>query len=149
MNANVMIVDDDPAIRRTIELMIAIGGLNGYSIHLAASGEECLQALSRGFRGVILMDVMMPGMTGWQTIAAIRDRGLLDGNVICILSALVDHAAPEHDDVRQHVLDYVTKPFDMDQLLTTIDTALLHVASLPSDDAIHESSVSAAGAAAG
>lgn len=127
MTANVMIVDDDPAIRRTIELMITAGGLDGHEIHLAAGGAECLEAIERGFRGLILMDVMMPGMTGWQTIAAIRDRGMLAGNVICMLTALVDPAGGEHEDVRQHVLHYVTKPFDMDELLDTIDSAMLHI----------------------
>jgi len=143
MNTNVMIVDDDPAIRGTVELMITIGGLNGHNVKLAASGEECIQALSRGFRGLILMDVMMPDMTGWQTIAAIRDRGLLDGNVICMLSALVDHADSQHDDVKQHVHDYIIKPFDMDRLLATIDNALRHLAPPASDEASEEDSISA------
>jgi len=142
MNANVMIVDDDPAIRRTVQLMMTVGGLRGHEIYLAASGTECIEALQRGFRGVILMDIMMPGMNGWQTIAAIRDRGMLAGNVICMLTALVDADDGEHDDVRRHVLDYVTKPFDMDELLATIDRALLHVPP-PADSESDEDYVSA------
>ena len=146
MNANVMIVDDDPAIRRTVQLMMTAGGLNGHPIRLVESGAQCVEALEQGFRGLILMDVMMPGMTGWQTIAAIRDGGLLEGNVICMLTALVDPADGQHDEVSQNVLDYITKPFDMDELLSAIDNALLHLAPV-GDSESDEDSVSAGASA--
>ena len=64
MCANMMVVDDDPAVRRTIEMMMAVADPEGLEVRFAAGGRECLDALAAGFRGLILMDVMMPGMTG-------------------------------------------------------------------------------------
>jgi len=82
-----MVVDDDPSIRSTVDIILKT---SGYSICAVESGQGCLDRLREGFRGLILMDVMMPKMDGWDTIAAIEDEGLYKGNVICMLTAVHD-----------------------------------------------------------
>ncbi len=123
MHDRVMIVDDDAAILRTVKLLMADGG---YDVRLAASGEQCLQMLREGFGGLVLMDVMMPGMDGWDTIAAIADQGLMDGNVICMLTALYD-PGPKMQRLKKHVLDYIRKPFSREELLAAVEDSLLYV----------------------
>ena len=123
MHDRVMIVDDDAAILRTVKLLMADGG---YDVRLAASGEQCLQMLREGFRGLVLMDIMMPGMDGWDTIDAIADQGLMDGNVICMLTALYD-PGPKMQRLKKHVLDYIRKPFSREELLAAVEDSLLYV----------------------
>ena len=61
----IMVVDDDEDILFTVRSIF-----KRYPVHVetAKSGVECLEILSKGFRGVVLMDIMMPGMDGWDTI---------------------------------------------------------------------------------
>ena len=119
----VMIVDDDQSIRETVDLILSDAG---YSVTLAASGQESLEKLRAGFEGVVLMDVMMPQMDGWKTIAAIVDEGLLGGNVICTLTAITD-PGHEMEGLKDCILDYVRKPFTAKELLDAVSENLLHV----------------------
>jgi DNA-binding response OmpR family regulator len=116
MDAKVMLVDDEEMIRESVAEFfqsVEIGLLT------AASGDECLKHLEGGFRGVILMDVMMPGMNGWNTIRKIVEYNLFEGNIIVMLTAL---SAPDDDmeGIQEYVTDYVTKPFNLDELLENI-----------------------------
>ena len=120
MCTSVMVVDDDSAVRKTIEMMLAVAGPEDIEVSFAAGGGECLERIEAGFRGLILMDIMMPGMTGWQTIAAIRDRGMLAGNVICVMTALLDARDDDREDLDECVRGYLFKPFDIDELSATI-----------------------------
>ena len=108
----VMVVDDDPSVRYAVDKVLTAGGM---AVQTAAGGPECLDQLSSGFRGVILMDIMMPGMDGWDTIDAVLDRGLADGNIICMLTA-VHTPGPRLERLKEHVLDYVRKPFEPNSL---------------------------------
>jgi DNA-binding response OmpR family regulator len=113
MNETVLIVDDDPAICYTVREVLAAAGLQA---RIAQSGEVCLQALREGFRGVILLDIMMPGKDGWQTLQEMRAEGLLEGNIICMLTA-VTNPGQRMEHLKECVLDYVRKPFDPDGLV--------------------------------
>ncbi len=73
MDKQIMIVDDDPSIRATVEIVL---NTKGYSICVVESGKRCLDKLREGFSGLILMDVMMPEMNGWDTIKSIEDEGV-------------------------------------------------------------------------
>ncbi len=116
MDKQVMIVDDDPSVRATIEIVL---NTKGYSICTIESGKRCLDKLREGFRGLILMDIMMPEMDGWDTIAAIEDKGLHGGNVICMLTAVHD-PGPKLERLTEYVMDYVRKPFTSEELLETV-----------------------------
>lgn len=113
MNAKVMIVDDEQVIRDAVELYF---GENGIKILTVSSGDECLDKLEEGFRGVILMDVMMPEMNGWDTIRKIVENDLYEGNIIVMLTAL---DAPDNKmaGIQEYVTDYITKPFNPHELM--------------------------------
>ena len=103
-----MIVDDNQYIRESVEILLQ---LNGTRLLNASGGEECLKHLQEGFRGVILMDIMMAFMDGWDTIREIVDRGLNDGNVIIMLTAM-NEPTVKMDGLQEYVVDYITKPFN-------------------------------------
>jgi DNA-binding response OmpR family regulator len=116
MQENVMIVDDNEYIRLTVEIVCQSDEFNLVS---AASGEECLRHLEAGFRGVILMDIMMPELDGWDTIREIVARGLYAGNVIVMLTGLGE-PDEKMDGLWEYVTDYLTKPFGPDQLIDAL-----------------------------
>lgn len=122
MSRKVLIVDDDPGILFTVD---AILGESGFEVLTANSGQECLEVLQSGYRGLILMDVMMPGLDGWDTIQQITDNQLLEGNIICMLTA-VAAPGPKMESLKECVLDYVTKPFDAETLLAVVEECLAY-----------------------
>lgn len=103
----IMLVDDEECIRETITELLSSEGIE---IITAVGPQECLHHLRKGFRGVILMDVMMPGMDGWATIREIEKEGLLQGNLISMLTAM-DIPDERMDGLQEVVIDYITKPF--------------------------------------
>ncbi len=123
MDKQIMVVDDDPSIRSTVEIVL---NTKGYSICVVESGKRCLEKLTEGYRGLILMDIMMPEMNGWDTIAAIEDEGLHGGNVICMLTAVHD-PGPELEKLTEYVMDYVRKPFTSEELLKTVAEYITYV----------------------
>jgi DNA-binding response OmpR family regulator len=130
MDAKVMLVDDDQMIRDSVEALFESEDM---MLLTAESGAVCIAHLEAGFRGVILMDVMMPGMNGWDTIRAIVDRGLFEGNILVMLTAL-----GEPDDamegIHEYVTDYLTKPFNPSDLLERLEYYEVILNSLETDD---------------
>lgn len=120
MKQNVMIVDDDPGVLRSATFVLAA---HGYQITRAPSGEECLQALRQGFKGVILMDIMMPGLSGWDTVRAMQAENLLGKDqLVCMLTARQN---PDGgcEGLQECIFDYLAKPFDNEQLIALVDNA--------------------------
>jgi DNA-binding response OmpR family regulator len=124
-----MLVDDEEMIRETVRILLQSEGVN---LLTAASGKECLSYLSSGFRGVILMDVMMPEMTGWDTIREIVENDLYAGNIIVMLTAM-DVPDNKMNGIQEYVTDYITKPFHRHELLESVEYYfnLLTVAEQP------------------
>lgn len=114
--SRVMLVDDEECIRETVSELLDSEGI---AVVTAASGVECLQLLRGGFRGVILMDVMMPGLDGWSTIREIEKAGFLQGNIISMLTAM-DVPDERMDGLQEVVIDYLTKPFDPSEFIAAV-----------------------------
>lgn len=115
-SARVMVVDDEKCIRVTIYELLASEGIN---VLKAGSSGDCLRFLREGFRGLILMDVMMPGCSGWDTIRAIKDEGLMEGNIISMLTAM-DVPDQRMEGLQEFVIDYITKPFEPNELIAAV-----------------------------
>ena len=112
----VLAVDDDAVILRLIEVNLS---LEGFRVETAASGEDVLAKAKEGAPQVILLDVMMPGMTGWEVARRLKDNGATSGIPIVFLSARTQ----EEDRRRGEELGvaaYVSKPFDPTELVETI-----------------------------
>ena len=123
MTKKVMVVDDDPSILFTVKELLEP---EGYKVVAVSSGKECLKEMANGFKGVILMDIMMPGMDGWETVQRIVDGGYLGGNIIAMFTArdIADH---KMEGLGKYVTDYITKPFDPEELILTIKEYSRHL----------------------
>jgi CheY-like chemotaxis protein len=109
----VLIVDDDPDILQTLGLCLST---EGYRVVMAANGEEALEVLKNERPHVILLDLMMPVMDGWQFVAEMDARGQRSAPLL-ILSA--DRAVQGHAG-NLRASGHLAKPFDLDELLTKV-----------------------------
>jgi CheY-like chemotaxis protein len=106
----VLVIDDDPDILQTLALCLST---EGYGVLMASNGQEALELLRREKPAVILLDLMMPVMDGWQFIDEMDQRGWRKAPIL-ILSA--DRAVQGHAS-RLHADAFLAKPFDLDELL--------------------------------
>jgi two-component system, chemotaxis family, chemotaxis protein CheY len=106
----VLVVDDDPDILQTLGLCLSS---EGYRVLMAANGKEALDILERERPSVILLDLMMPVMDGWQFVAELDHRGRRDVPLL-ILSA--DRSVQGHAQ-QLRASGHLAKPFDLEELL--------------------------------
>jgi len=105
----VMCVEDDPDIRMIIEL--SLSNLGGYEVCLCASGSAALAQAPLFRPELVLLDVMMPGMSGPQTLAALRHLPVMHGVPVVFLTA---KAMPDEveDLLKYGATGVIVKPFD-------------------------------------
>jgi CheY-like chemotaxis protein len=112
---DVLLVDDDPDLRVTICLVLEE---EGYAVEAVANGQEALDRLSGGLRpGMILLDLMMPEMDGWEFLRARRRTPALAEIPVTIYSAL-DAVAPT--DAEALAQPWLRKPSDIESLLGAV-----------------------------
>jgi two-component system, OmpR family, KDP operon response regulator KdpE len=117
----ILVVDDEPQIRRA--LRVGLAG-HGYDVQLAGTGEEALDLAAVAPPDVIILDLMLPGLSGLDVCKGLREWSQAP---IIVLSA----KGEERDKVEALDLgadDYLTKPFGMDELLARIRAALRRTA---------------------
>lgn len=112
-----MVVDDETDILASIR---ALFEKQNYEVTTVESGEECIQELEKGFKGVILMDIMMPNMDGWDTIKKIVNRGLIKNVAINIITGKGTKDHQKLGELGSYVYDYLTKPIDINQLIDSV-----------------------------
>lgn len=117
----VLAVDDEPDIRLLIELLL---GQEGYQVQTAATGEEALASIEHSVPDVVLLDIFLPGLSGWQVAEHLRGRGLLPALPVLMLSAHADPNAPTRA-ADLGCRGFIAKPFDPDSLVRAIQGVLL------------------------
>ena len=123
MNRPVLVVEDDLEVSETIQTILESAGLK---VIVAQNGAACLEELKKGFKGLILLDVMMPKMNGWNVVKAMVNDGYMEGNIICMLTAS-STPDPMLAEYGQYVLEYIRKPFDPDELTATVKCCLSYL----------------------
>jgi two-component system, NtrC family, response regulator len=115
---SILLIDDDDSLRRVMEFSLTEAG---YKVQTAASGEEGLALFARGLFDAVITDITMPGMSGMEVLAKIRERG--DGLPVIVITAYgtIESAV---EAMKQGAFDYITKPFNRDELRLTLDKAL-------------------------
>ena len=113
----ILVVDDEPQIRRVMRLTLI---LEGFKVDDAKSGDEALDHLHSGKYDLVLLDVDMPGMNGFETCRAIR--AVSDMPIIMLTARSAEKDKVEALDAGAD--DYITKPFSTPELLARIVAAL-------------------------
>lgn len=114
----VLVVDDDPDIRYSIEELLRSDGLQATG---AANGAEALRILAEAPIGVVLLDLMMPIMDGRQLVKEMRRREIHVPVVLLSAGRELEKVSSELS------LPAVEKPFDLDHLLDTVRANLAQV----------------------
>ena len=113
----VYVVDDDASIRDSLALML---GLGGYATRLFADAESFLVAFNSNWSGCVVADLRLPGMSGVDLQAQVRNRGSAIPFVIITAHGDVPTARAAF---RAQAVDFIEKPFEEAQLRGAIDTA--------------------------
>ena len=122
MIKNIMIVDDDPGVRYTVKTGIEMLD-ESYHIKSVDGGIKCLEILKTGeIPDLILLDVMMPEMSGWKTFDLIKKNELWKDIPIIFLTARTDRIAKNAGGFLAE--DYIEKPAKIPELKKRIDKIL-------------------------
>ena len=116
----ILICDDDPAILRVLQVNLEV---EGYTTLLAHHGEEALEVAARENPDLIILDIMMPRLDGYQTCERLKQDDALKDIPVVFLSAKAQQSDIEKGKT-YGVADYLTKPFDPDVLVSTIERLL-------------------------
>lgn len=114
----VFIVDDDASVRDALSLLLS---LRGYPTALFANAEDFLRALAPEWRGVVIADIRMPGMSGLEMQEALAQHP--SKLPVIIITGHGDLAAARHA-FRLNAVDFIEKPFDHAQLLEAIERGM-------------------------
>lgn len=117
MAKKIMIVDDEESL---IELVTAVLEQEGYEIITAMNGEEALERLKTDKPNLILLDMMMPGMSGREVCERIRKDSKTKDLKVAFLTVAKFSEAGEGVLKYLKVLDYITKPFDNADLVKRV-----------------------------
>jgi two-component system, OmpR family, KDP operon response regulator KdpE len=119
--AYILVVDDEIEIVRALQRSLTA---HGYRVFTAGSGEEAVEVTSRHRPDLLLLDLMLPGMSGLEVCRRVRAESNIPIIVLSVKGA-------ERDKVEALDLgadDYISKPFGMDEVLARVRVALRHVA---------------------
>ncbi|MCG6494176.1 response regulator transcription factor [Kitasatospora sp. A2-31] len=123
----VLVVDDDAAIRRSLERGLR---LSGFSVALAEDGETALARMPADAPDVLVLDVSMPGVSGAEVCRSLRARG--DDIPVLMLSAL-DEPADRVAGLQAGADDYLVKPFALEELVLRLRALLRRRPPQPDD----------------
>ena len=116
----ILVVDDEPDVLRMLEVVL---GKRGHQVLTAPTGIEGLVTAQGERPDLILLDIMMEGMDGWEVLKLLKlEEGTRDIPVV-MLSARVE----PRDKIRglqEGAVDYITKPFSVREMLDTIEAVL-------------------------
>lgn len=115
---NILVVEDDPKLNK---LFCTVLARNGYSTFAAADGKEALETLEREHVDLVISDIMMPNMDGYELTGALRDAGYN-------LPVLMITAKEDFEDKQKGFLigtdDYMVKPIDVNEMVLRVGALL-------------------------
>ncbi|HTI28791.1 MAG TPA: response regulator transcription factor [Methylomirabilota bacterium] len=112
-----LLVDDDPTLLAVLARRMA---REGYEVLTASSGAQALQQLEQRWPSLLIVDLMMPGMDGFELCARVKRIADLP---IIVLSA-VDASEAKVRALEDYAEDYITKPFEPDELVARVQRVL-------------------------
>jgi two-component system, chemotaxis family, CheB/CheR fusion protein len=130
--ATVFVVDDDRAFREVMRIMLQE---NGYAVHIFANGAAFLEAYRPGRKECLLVDAMMPGMSGIELIKHLADEGYKLPAILITGHAVVAMAVQA---MKAGAVDFIEKPLGCAGLLSSVQLALDHPRQIPTRSASPE-----------
>ena len=121
---DILVVDDEVNI---VDLVVDLLQDEGYTVHSALNGAEALRLIAEQRPALILMDMYMPQMTGLTLLEHLHDQGIFDIPVILMTAS--PRVAQEFS--ANVTVDYLAKPFDIEELLSCVSRYLLPPNSNP------------------
>ena len=118
--ARILVVDDQPEILDVTSVVLSSAG---YEVITTSEGDRALDYLAEDPFDLVLLDINMPGMDGWETLRLIRADHALDEVPVVMFSV----KAETHDRIhgmQEGAVDYITKPFSVDDLLERVEQVL-------------------------
>src|SRR5262244_2925202 len=116
---NILLVDDEPGMLRYIRTLLEV---DDYKVETASTGEEALERVEKGLEpDMVLLDVLMPGIDGLQTLEQLRQ--MRPGVKVVMLSCVSDTRKVVQA-MRLGAQDYLTKPFQKAELDAVLDQCL-------------------------
>jgi excisionase family DNA binding protein len=109
----VLLVDDDERVREVVRVTLE---LEGYSVSEAGSAEEGMEVIEERKPDLILLDVMMPHVDGWEMLRRIQERHGAGAIPVVMFSGKVDEHS-EREAASRGAYGFVGKPFDLQQLI--------------------------------
>src|SRR5258708_24067255 len=117
--AKILLVDDEPAMLRYIRTLLEV---DDYKVETASTGEEALQRVDKGLEpDLVLLDVLMPGIDGLETLEQLRKKR---PGVKVVMLSCVNDTKKVVQAMRLGAHDYLTKPFQKAELDAVIDQCL-------------------------
>lgn len=123
--ASILVVDDEKEIVRALQRGLAA---HGYMVLVASTGAEAIQTIRRRRPDLLLLDLMLPGMSGLEVCRLVR----AESNIPIIILSVKDTEFDKVEALDLGADDYVPKPFGMDEVLARIRVALRHIAQASS-----------------
>jgi len=118
MSKRILVVDDEEDILHFLELVL---GDKGYEVTTAANGHEALARAQADRPDLILLDIMMPQMDGWEVLKLLRVDEETATLPVAMLSARTE-AQDRVQGLQEGAVDYICKPFALQELLGKIDS---------------------------
>jgi DNA-binding response OmpR family regulator len=113
----ILLVDDEPNILKALEYLFED---EGFTVQTACDGHQALLKLQSFHPTVVVLDVMMPGMDGFEVAERIRNSEKFDDIQIIFLTAKTTTEDRRRGYIKGAEI-YLTKPFDNDELVTTVN----------------------------
>jgi CheY-like chemotaxis protein len=118
---SILVVDDNPD---NIEILRAFLESRGYAVASAAEGQSALAIIDQTRPALVLLDVMMPGMDGWQVCRTIKQHPDYGGATRVVMVTAKGAFEDKFEGLRSGADDYVVKPVDFKDLLEKVERNL-------------------------
>lgn len=117
MKKQILVIDDDVSLRRVVEFTLEQAG---YEVFSAGTGDEGLALFQRHRPPLVITDVQMPGMGGYEVLEKIK---ALDADTLVMMITAFSSVENAVEAIKLGAYDYVTKPFSRDQLVLAVAKA--------------------------
>ncbi len=125
MNPKILVIEDELEIR---EIIVDLLSEEGYNVHEACDGQAGLDAIEKVQPDLIVSDVGMPRVTGFELLEQVRSNPKTSTTSFILLTALTDRTDVRHG-MSHGADDYITKPFSSDELLDSVQAILQKVSA--------------------